>query len=78
VLRDKAIIDRTALEVNRNLALQCLCKMAQRNIGIEISPTCILTLFLGVHLAQRFYEDSLQLFYKKQFTSILAQMIQLF
>jgi hypothetical protein len=44
VLKDKTTIDRATLEVNRNLALQCLSIMAQRNIGIEISPTCNITL----------------------------------
>jgi len=44
LLRDALTIDKLVLDNNRDTAYQCLHKMAELNIGIEVSPTCNVTL----------------------------------
>eukprot|EP00984_Skeletonema_dohrnii_P034432 scaffold33557_cov119-Skeletonema_dohrnii-CCMP3373.AAC.6 len=39
-----AVNEEAALQENKDLALQCLEQLAEKNIGIEISPTCNITL----------------------------------
>ncbi|KAL7483885.1 hypothetical protein ACHAW6_009524 [Cyclotella cf. meneghiniana] len=43
-LRDALTTDTLVLDKNRDIAYQCLHKMAELNIGIEVSPTCNVTL----------------------------------
>lgn len=44
ILNDATAIDQTVLDENKRVALRCLHEMADRNIGIEVSPTCNISL----------------------------------